>query len=47
MLATWALLTFAGTPDYFAQLAATFAASAAATLLAYYGVERVFYRPRE
>lgn len=46
MLATWALLKFAGTPDYFVQLAATFAASAAATLLTYYGVERVFYRPR-
>ncbi|MDB6126718.1 MAG: Acyltransferase family protein [Verrucomicrobia bacterium] len=45
MLATW-LLVMAGTHDYFLQLAATFTASIAATLLTYYGVERVFYRPR-
>lgn len=46
MLATWGLLVLVGTHDYFVQLAATFTASAAATLLTYYGVERVFYRPR-
>ena len=46
MLATWGLLVLAGTQDYFIQLAANLAASIAATLLLYYGVERVFYRPR-
>ena len=46
MLATWVLLTFTSHPDYLAQLAAAFGASAAATLLTYYGVERVFYQPR-
>jgi peptidoglycan/LPS O-acetylase OafA/YrhL len=46
MLATWGLLAFSGTQDYFVQLAATLTASAAATLLTYYGVERIFYRPR-
>jgi peptidoglycan/LPS O-acetylase OafA/YrhL len=46
MLATWGLLVVAGTTDYFVQLAANLTASVAATLLTYYGVERVFYRPR-
>lgn len=46
MLATWLLVVVVGSHDYFLQLAATFAASVAATLLTYYGVERVFYRPR-
>ncbi len=46
MLATWGLLVVAGNTDYFVQLAANLTASAAATLLTYYGVERVFYRPR-
>lgn len=46
MLATWALLVWAGSENYPLQLAANLAASAAATLLTYYGVERVFYRPR-
>ena len=46
MLATWGLLVLAGTQDYFIQLAANLAASIAATLLLYYGVDRVFYRPR-
>jgi peptidoglycan/LPS O-acetylase OafA/YrhL len=46
MLATWGLLVVAGNTDYFVQLAANLAASAAATLLTYYGIERVFYRPR-
>ena len=46
MLATWMLLTFTSSRDYFVQLACTFGAAAAAVLLTYYGVERVFYRPR-
>lgn len=46
MLATWVLLVVVGTQNYLAQVAATFVASVAATLLTYYGVERVFYRPR-
>ena len=46
MLATWGLLVLVGTQDYFVQLAANLTASVAATLLVYYGVERVFYRPR-
>ena len=46
MLATWVLLSFTPTRNYFVQLACTLTASAAATLLTYYGVERVFYRPR-
>jgi peptidoglycan/LPS O-acetylase OafA/YrhL len=46
MLASWVLLTGAFSADYLVQLAATFTASAAATLVTYYGVERVFYRPR-
>jgi len=47
MLATWALLVFAGCRDYFWQLAATLAASIGATLAMHYGVERRFYRPRD
>jgi peptidoglycan/LPS O-acetylase OafA/YrhL len=47
MLATWALLVFAGCRDYFWQLAATLAASIVATLAMHYGVERRFYRPRD
>ncbi len=46
MLATWGLLSFTGNRDYLVQLAVTFTATAALTLLTYYGVERVFYRPR-
>jgi peptidoglycan/LPS O-acetylase OafA/YrhL len=46
MLTTWGLLVFTSNRDYLMQLAATLAATAALTLLAYYGVERVFYRPR-
>ncbi len=46
MLTTWVLLVVVGTQDYFVQLGANFAASIAATLLSYYFVERVFYRPR-
>lgn len=46
MLANWGLLVAVGQPDYLVQLAATLAASAAATLLTYYAVERVFYKPR-
>lgn len=46
LLTTWALLVSGVSQDYLVQLAATFTASIAATLLTYYGVERVFYRPR-
>jgi len=46
MLATWALLVFARSENYSAQLGATLAASVIATLVVYYGVERVFYRPQ-
>ena len=46
MLATWGLLSFTGIRDYLVQLAVTFTATAALTLLTYHGVERVFYRPR-
>jgi hypothetical protein len=46
MLATWGLIVFTGNRDYLVQLAATLAATAVATLLTHYRVERVFYRPR-
>lgn len=46
MLATWLLLVGFRQEDYLVQLAANLAASVAATLATYYGVERVFYRPR-
>lgn len=45
MLATWGLLAF-GCASYAAQLAATMAASAVATLAVHYGIERRFYRLR-
>ncbi len=45
MLASWALLHL-GSRDYLLQLAATMAASVAATAAAHYGLERTFYRPR-
>jgi peptidoglycan/LPS O-acetylase OafA/YrhL len=45
MLATWALLHL-GIREYLIQLAATMAASVAATAAAHYGLERTFYRPR-
>jgi peptidoglycan/LPS O-acetylase OafA/YrhL len=44
MLATWALLHL-GRSGYTLQLVATFATSAAATLLAHHAVERIFYQP--
>jgi len=46
MLATWVLLVGVGHENYLVQLAANLVASVAATLLSYYVVERVFYRPR-
>ncbi|MBS0663763.1 MAG: acyltransferase [Verrucomicrobia bacterium] len=46
MLATWLLLVGFHQEDYLVQLAANLGASIAATLATYYGVERVFYRPR-
>ncbi|HNC24502.1 MAG TPA: acyltransferase [Opitutaceae bacterium] len=46
MLATWLLLVGFRQEDYLVQLAANLGASIAATLATYYGVERVFYRPR-
>lgn len=46
MLATWALLVFTHQESYLAQLIATLAVSLAATLAVYYGVERIFYRPK-
>ncbi|MEO7414813.1 MAG: acyltransferase [Opitutaceae bacterium] len=46
MLATWSLLVTTHRQNYPLQLITGFLASAAATLAVYYGVERVFYRPR-
>ena len=46
MLATRVLLVNFHIQDFFVQLATNLAASIAATLLVYYAVERVFYRPR-
>ncbi len=45
MLVNWSLLQL-GSRDYLLQLAATMVASIAATLALYYGIERMFYRPR-
>lgn len=45
MLGTWALL-HVGVRDYFIQLLVTLIAGLGVTAAVYYGIERVFYRPR-
>ncbi len=45
-IATWALLTFAGSRNYFIQLALVLIPSLAVSLLVYYAVERRFHAAR-
>ncbi|MDB6169518.1 MAG: Acyltransferase family protein [Verrucomicrobia bacterium] len=46
MLATWLMIVVIGNRDYLLQLGATFTAALVATMVTFYGVERMFYRPR-